>query len=323
MNILMCADGSKNSENALDFGGIIANCVNAKVTILHIIENPKKDSSKEILKRAKEIVKSKDVCGDDTPGNSRDDTDKNSKKSMGKNSKKKADKNSKKNKTGNPIDIKIKTRKGKPEVKIIHEANNGDYDMVVLGSHGIKGIKSFFFGDVAYRVIEHVKIPVLVVRKKRKSISKILMCTGGSKYAEEAIQFGGKIAKAMDAKVCVLHATPNPPLMFTGLGMDESLEEFLKTDTTEAKYLKMGARILQEKGIDTDVELRHGLPPDEILDQAEEGNYDMIVMGSHGMCGIRRFLLGNVAYSVVKHTTLPCLLVKPKRIRFLSSFDEY
>ena len=241
MNILMCADGSKNSENALDFGGIIANCVNAKVTILHVIENPKKDNSREILKRARGIVRSKDVRRDDTPGNSRDDTDKNSGKDP--------NKKSKKNKTRNSIEIKIKTRRGKPEVKIIHEANKGDYDMVVLGSHGIKGIKSFFFGDVAYRVIEHVRIPVLVVRKKRKSISKILMCTGGSKYAEEAIQFGGKIAKAMDAKVSVLHATPNPPVMFTGLGMNESLEEFLKTDTAEAKYLKMGARILQEKGI--------------------------------------------------------------------------
>ncbi len=281
MKILMCADGSEISENAIEFGGLLAKGLNAKVTLLHVVEDPRHDRSKDILKRAKNILKD-----------------------LG-------------------LEIKIKVMKGVPELKIIKETEKEGYQLLILGSHGMEGLKVFFFGDVAYRVIEHVKIPVLIVREKKVKLEKILMCCGGSKYAEEAIRFGGNMAKASNSKVTLLHVIPEIPVMYKGLRMDETLKGFLKTDTPEAKLLKHSAKMLSEKGLDVDVELRHGLPPEEILDQAEEGDYDMITIGSHGMFGIRRFLMGAVAYQVVKHAKLPCLLVKPKKFRFLSSTEAY
>lgn len=275
MKILMCADGSKTSKSALRFGTIIAKGTDSDVDILHVIEDVRKDKSKEVLAEAKDILT-----------------------------------------RGGVTEIKTKTRKGKPDLKIIKESERGGYDLVVIGSHGISTLKTFFCGDVAHNVIEHVKIPVLLLREKRKKLKKMLMCTGGSKYAEEAIRFGGDIAVALGAKVTVLHVVPPLAGMYRGLGMSECMKDFLRTNTLEAKYLKRAAKILEGKGVVSEVEIAHGFPAEEILNQAEAGDYDLVVLGSHGTQGIRRFLMGDVAYKVIKHSTVPCLLVKPKELRF-------
>ncbi|HIE34196.1 MAG TPA: universal stress protein, partial [Candidatus Altiarchaeales archaeon] len=157
----------------------------------------------------------------------------------------------------------------------------------------------------------------------RKKLKKILVCCGGSKYAKEAIRFGAMLARVMKAKTTLLHVIPEMPQMFRGLGMNESIEKFLKTNTPEARILKDAAKLFEKEGLKTQVELRHGFPPEEILNQAEQGNYDLILMGSHGMFGVRRLLMGAVAYKVVQHSIVPCLLVKPKKFKFLSSINAY
>lgn len=54
---------------------------------------------------------------------------------------------------------------------------------------------------------------------------------------------------------------------------------------------------------------RHGQPTDEILHAAEAMGADLIVMGTHGRTGLRRFLLGSVAEAVVRRSATPVLVV--------------
>ena len=53
-------------------------------------------------------------------------------------------------------------------------------------------------------------------------------------------------------------------------------------------------------------------PPAEICAQAESLGADLIVIGSHGRTGLKRFLLGSVAESVVRHAPVPVLVVREK-----------
>ncbi len=207
---------------------------------------------------------------------------------------------------------RIKTRKlkGRADVQILKHARRNRYDLVVVASHGVQYLRAFLFGDVAVRVIEHIKTPILVVRAKRAKIRKIIFCTGGSSFAENAVRFASDIAKAAGAKATILHVIPELPAMYRGFGMGESLSEFLECNTPECIALKRAAKILEEKGIETEVKLSHGLPSEEILVEAEGNNYDLIVLGSHGMSSPSRFLLGDVASRVVKYSKTPCLLVK-------------
>ncbi|OYT25974.1 MAG: hypothetical protein B6U97_04630 [Candidatus Altiarchaeales archaeon ex4484_96] len=207
-------------------------------------------------------------------------------------------------------EYKTKKLKSQADVQILKYAKKKDYDMVIVASHGVQYLRAFLFGNVAIRVIEHIGTHILVVRSSRKKLKKVLFCTGGSLFAKKAVKFGSEIAFAAGAKATIMHVVPDVPGMYRGLGMQGTLNEFLKCDTPECIALKEAANILEKRGIETEVKLRHGLPSEEIILEAEEGDYDLIVMGSHGMSSPARFLLGDVAYKVIKHSKTPCLLVK-------------
>jgi nucleotide-binding universal stress UspA family protein len=75
------------------------------------------------------------------------------------------------------------------------------------------------------------------------------------------------------------------------------------------RQLHEAASILTEAGVEAETVLRVGRPAEEILDNAEEGDFDLIVLGHRGMGAARRFLMGSVSERVVRHATRPVLVV--------------
>lgn len=78
---------------------------------------------------------------------------------------------------------------------------------------------------------------------------------------------------------------------------------------------KVGEQILKEaartaKGIAYDTRLEFGNPSKSILKVAEQDDYDLIVIGSRGMSGARRFLLGSVSSDVSMHAQRSVLIVR-------------
>lgn len=63
---------------------------------------------------------------------------------------------------------------------------------------------------------------------------------------------------------------------------------------------KAAAR-MREAGLNASTLLREGDPKSQIIDAAEEEQADMIILGSHGRKGLRRFLIGSVSEAVVRH----------------------
>ncbi|MDW7669324.1 MAG: universal stress protein [Bacillota bacterium] len=62
------------------------------------------------------------------------------------------------------LKIQVKETAGDPAVEIIEEAKKGDYDLIIMKTHGMKATKRFMLGSVTDKVVHHVSIPVLVVR---------------------------------------------------------------------------------------------------------------------------------------------------------------
>jgi nucleotide-binding universal stress UspA family protein len=62
------------------------------------------------------------------------------------------------------VSYTIKVKMGDPVEKIIEEAEAGDYDIIVMGSHGHGAVKAAMMGDTVRRVVRRSKMPVLVVR---------------------------------------------------------------------------------------------------------------------------------------------------------------
>jgi nucleotide-binding universal stress UspA family protein len=187
-----------------------------------------------------------------------------------------------------------KVRVGSTECEIISEANNGDYDLAVIGSQGIKGLEMFFFGALSYKLIEKIRKPVLVIKKGRKSVRRILVCTGGSEKASNAVDFAAKMIKALDVHVSLLHVAENDNPASPANG-----PEILR----KAENVFGGARNVEKL-------LLHGHRSKKIIETAKLGDYDLVVLGETSMNPLKLLVSGSVVYEVLKGVNTPCLIVK-------------
>jgi nucleotide-binding universal stress UspA family protein len=67
---------------------------------------------------------------------------------------------------------------------------------------------------------------------------------------------------------------------------------------------------LAAMGIKADIVIKDGHPAEKIIDTAEEIGADLIVVGSHGRHGAKRFFLGSVSAKIVEHAPCHVLVIK-------------
>jgi len=202
-------------------------------------------------------------------------------------------------------------RTGDPAEEILKEADLGQYDLVVVGRRAASTMLTTLLRPVARKVADQAPTCVLVVNEDREALRRILICTAGIKTDERVIQAGARLAGAAQAKTTILHVTHPVPSMYTGLeAMEETLPELLQTDTPLAEHLREGARLLAEKGVPAEIKLRHGMAHDEIVREAEQGDYDLIVMGPNPTKGLSRLLTEDITAQVIELAPCPVLVVR-------------
>jgi nucleotide-binding universal stress UspA family protein len=77
----------------------------------------------------------------------------------------------------------------------------------------------------------------------------------------------------------------------------------------EEKLEEISERIRKESGVKAVVKALEGTPADRICKFALEENISLIVMGKHGVSGLREFFIGSEAYRVIKNATCPVLTI--------------
>ena len=157
---------------------------------------------------------------------------------------------------------------------------------------------------------------------QRGVFTKILVPVDGSQFSQDAAEYAVGIAKLTRAKVIALHVVHLPTYTFAYSGgegvspvaIPSPLPLTLSED--EKKAAKRIVDDVKELGVKAGVEVetkiieRHPSVPDAIIQFAEENKIDLIVMGTKGRTGIKRFLLGSVTESVVHHAHCPVLVVR-------------
>jgi nucleotide-binding universal stress UspA family protein len=183
-----------------------------------------------------------------------------------------------------------------PAETIIHEAQKGNYSLIVIGHNGQEEPESRL-GSIAEKVSRHAQTPVLIARQKNE-ISKILVPLDGSENAEKALPYAALLAQAAKAKITVLH-------------VEEPHLAKVKPEVAR----EIGTRILSRaadkiKETKPEQKLESGHPAKMIIKTAKEGDYDLIIMGNKGHSTIERFLLGSVSDHVIHYTDRSVLLAK-------------
>jgi nucleotide-binding universal stress UspA family protein len=138
---------------------------------------------------------------------------------------------------------------------------------------------------------------------------KILIATDDSEASEKAADFGIETLRFEGAKIYAVYVIDtgsygSVPVDEKKLKRIEHLEEIGHKATS---YVEKKAK---DSGMEVESVVLQGNPAEEIVDFAEEQRVDMIVVGSLGKSGIKRFMLGSVSEKVVRRAKIPVLVVR-------------
>jgi nucleotide-binding universal stress UspA family protein len=129
-----------------------------------------------------------------------------------------------------------------------------------------------------------------------------------SRHSDKAFDYAVKFARERQAKLIALHVVPTE-LIYPPTGGRFDFYGLMERDARERF-----ARLAKRKGLkatDCEFNLARGADfADVIVRQAKRLRSSLIIMGSHGRTGLRRFLLGSVAERTLRYSTCPVLIVK-------------
>lgn len=139
-------------------------------------------------------------------------------------------------------------------------------------------------------------------------MKRILVAHDGSKLSDKALKRGVDMAVLFGSSLTVL--TVIPELYLTELSdIDRGRIMDALTDETTIFMEKIRSS-LAGKSIEAKTITRQGMPAEKILETAKKMKIDLIIVGSHGRHGAKKFLLGSISSKVVEYATCPVLVVK-------------
>jgi nucleotide-binding universal stress UspA family protein len=167
----------------------------------------------------------------------------------------------------------------------------------------------------SYKLIKEVSSPVLSVAGDTTSISRILICSGGKRYIDDAVLLTGKIAAGLNASVTLLHVTSEPPGILAQLPrMEQDAEFLLRSQSELAQNLRREKETLESMGVRTEAKLRHGGVLDQVLREIREGNYDLVVTGSALSRSFRTYILGDITREILNRAICAVLVARGQPI---------
>lgn len=202
-----------------------------------------------------------------------------------------------------------------PADGIVRLAEELEARMIVMGSRGQGGIRRALMGSVSEDVVRHAHCPVFVVRRPIGQTllpARVVLAVDGSPESDAAAGLAAELASSADSELYLVHVGPSAHLPYEHPYLAENVESYLEQAKKEArKFLEDQAESLRgrtEAPVHT--VLRVGVPEKEIVDLADEVDAGLVILGSRGLGGIRRALMGGVSDTVVRHARCPVLVVR-------------
>jgi nucleotide-binding universal stress UspA family protein len=152
--------------------------------------------------------------------------------------------------------------------------------------------------------------------------TRILLASDGSETAAHATEVAVELSKKTDSELHVLYVVEYSPALLYPQAADTSwvvqedlapIQEEQGQQFEQVARRTLDAEVQQVRAVGGTVaqaHLRMGTPDAEVVDLAEELDVGLVVVGSRGLGGIRRALMGTVSDSVVRHAHCPVLVVR-------------
>jgi nucleotide-binding universal stress UspA family protein len=212
--------------------------------------------------------------------------------------------------------------KGKPEEIIIQKAAGDKTILIAMATHGRSGLDRWMLGSVTEKVLRGCENPLLVVRaverlntEEKRLFKCAIVPLDGSELAERVLPAVLELAQATDDFEMVLFRAYNLPYSVyseTETYSAIDFEEILSAVKEEAvEYLEKKTAEMKRLGVkNVSYIAKDGIGADEIITLGRTKPHSLITMCSHGRSGFKRWVLGSVAETVVRHSQTPVLVLR-------------
>ena len=215
--------------------------------------------------------------------------------------------------TGVALQTAIQT--GEPTAQILVETSAKKYHLIVIGSRRSMASGRSWQSHRTYEIIKAIEPPVLVAMGTCERLSRILLCSGGKHFINDAVRLTGTFAAALHAEVTLFHVMPEPPAIYAHLTqLEEDVNALLASGSELGRNLVAEKRVLEKLGVVVKVRVRHGFVVDQLLDEMRDGNYDLIVSGSSRARGpLQHYIMGDVTERILEAAECSVLVARSRR----------
>lgn len=194
---------------------------------------------------------------------------------------------------------------------ILSFAGAQSVDLIVMGTHGLRGIDRLMLGSVTERVLRRARCPVLAVRKPAHHVAdagkdpepirirRIVLCSDFSDHAHRASQYAVSMAKEYRAELVLLHVLEEFPRS----------QDYEVATTAALTELDQSVPCSERDGCGVNSIVRVGKPYQQIIQFAIETQPDVVVMGVRGRGALDVALFGSTTYRVIQLGSCPVLAV--------------
>jgi nucleotide-binding universal stress UspA family protein len=143
-------------------------------------------------------------------------------------------------------------------------------------------------------------------------MKKILIPVVKSEYNDKIISYAIVLAKGSGANITVIHVLDKSTIGGIGDVFGRRVDEYEKEMSKRSEELLTEVQqVIEKQGIKTSIEvIGHKSVAQGIIDYAKESGTDAIVIGTKGLTGIGKFIMGGVAGSVINNAHCPVFAIR-------------
>lgn len=186
-------------------------------------------------------------------------------------------------------------------------AESQQVDLIVIGTHGYSGMQLGLLGSVAEKVCTAATVPVINVNAQSQNLDtdfeKLLVAVDFSPGARAAAKAAGEIALALGSSVELMHVFEMIEPAFMEMSLPQ-VDRFAVCDAAKSAMVE-DQKLLEAEGVSVSRHVTIGRPASEIVKHAESGGFDLVVVGTRGMTGFKRMVMGSIARRVITSAGCP------------------
>lgn len=197
---------------------------------------------------------------------------------------------------------------------LLRSADRREADLIVIGTHGRRGVRRAIYGSVAEEILRTAPCPVLVARAEddespvRSSVENLVAPVDFSDPSRAALKYAGRLAAVYDVPLQLVHVVESPTIPPV-YNLESPKLSGRKVKARAEEALEEWGQGLPNGGSNVSYVVHRGEPAGSILNVADRPE-DLIVMATRGLSGVRRAMLGSVTEEIIRDAKGPVVAAR-------------